>query len=585
MHTTRSERWSQWLPLAGLALAVIAASLYPIRSTDVFWHLATGRWMAEHSSVPTLDPFRFSVTDLPWVNHEWLFQLLLFAVERLAGWPGLQALRGLLMAAFSATLYVGLGRIRLGRVPRVLVTLIAVFGIRPRSFLRPELITLTAIALLLILLREVIWRPRNAQRTWRIYWPMALLTVVWANFHGEALLAPALSGLYLLGTRWRGGVPNEEPQPASWGLVFGVPTALILATFCTPNGWRILQVPGGITGAMRHLEAVNPEWLPTWKAPQPTLFAAFLIVALLCVLAWKRAPRRILPSALATVLLAGIALTAVRHQALFFVGAAFLGGESLRVLIRSRAPDSRFPWMQSSATAALCLMAAAWFLFPPVSGPLRPRQGEFRLGFGIQPGRFPERAVEFLERHPEIGPLYNTFAHGGYLLWRLYPPRQVFHEGRMELQPTLLREIGRARADDRSWRGFLRSHGAVGGLVRYDPRPRPVATMDSQGQARIVDQRTSNSLLFPRTNYSLVYWDDQVMLYLDRDEPKTTEFAGQEYLAVDPEDLGWTLRQAATDVEFLHAALRESERKLTEDPGCQRAAWLRGQLTALQRRR
>jgi hypothetical protein len=44
--------------------------------------------------------------------------------------------------------------------------------------------------------------------------------------------------------------------------------------------------------------------------------------------------------------------------------------------------------------------------------------------------KVPVKAADFLLQHHIRGRIFNTYAQGGYLLWRLYPEQQVFQDGR-----------------------------------------------------------------------------------------------------------------------------------------------------------
>ncbi|HEU4402107.1 MAG TPA: hypothetical protein VFT43_08375, partial [Candidatus Polarisedimenticolia bacterium] len=61
-----------------ILLLTVASSLTPIRSYDYWWHLATGRLILERHAVPHADPFSFTAAGRPWIDHEWLFQVLAF---------------------------------------------------------------------------------------------------------------------------------------------------------------------------------------------------------------------------------------------------------------------------------------------------------------------------------------------------------------------------------------------------------------------------------------------------------------------------------------------------------------------------
>jgi hypothetical protein len=272
---------------------------------------------------------------------------------------------------------------------------------------------------------------------------------------------------------------------------------------------------------------------------------------------------------------AALALTAVRHQALFFAAAAPFAAHALAAASPG-ARSARTERRLAAAVVALAFAVTLWCAAPPASGPLRARHGSLRWGFGLAPGRFPVRAAERLAAVPAVGPLYNELAHGGYLLWRLHPPRQVFLDGRMELEPELLGELERARSDPRQWETLLRREGAVGALVRYQPRPVPIVEPDGRGGFRRVGESTPNAVLFPRERWRLVDFDDETMLFL---LPEATGWSEPPFVAVEPEDVGATLRGAAGDAALRAAALAELDRKLAAQPDCRRALWLRAELT------
>jgi hypothetical protein len=48
----------------------------PVVDEDIWWHLATGRWVAEHHALPQADPFSAYGQTQPYVAYSWLFDLL-----------------------------------------------------------------------------------------------------------------------------------------------------------------------------------------------------------------------------------------------------------------------------------------------------------------------------------------------------------------------------------------------------------------------------------------------------------------------------------------------------------------------------
>ncbi len=48
----------------------------------------------------------------------------------------------------------------------------------------------------------------------------------------------------------------------------------------------------------------------------------------------------------------------------------------------------------------------------------------------------PVKATSFLKANPITGNVYNSYYWGGYLIWELYPQKQVFIDGRVPAYPT-----------------------------------------------------------------------------------------------------------------------------------------------------
>jgi hypothetical protein len=572
------EAWRGRILVSILAFAAVAAA-FKIRAYDLFWHLAAGHWILQTRALPDPDPFRFTSQGAPWVDHEWLFQVVLATIENIGGLTGLWAVRIALALCLTVILWVAARRAGAPVIGAAMALFVTLLGARPRFFLRPEFPTLVALALLVALLSEF---RRGRQR-----WPVAvvlLLTLFWANSHPGSLMAPILCGTFLLGTRLPGGwgSPRRGLSPMPWSWILGLPAAMVLIMLLNPAGWRLFAVPVAISGALDSFPGVNPEWLPVWKAPQPFLFIGLAMLVLLVAQTYRCARRLDPATGLVTLALTTLTSTSMRHQAPLFVGAFFLASECLAEL---DACDWKAPIRSSRARLLpplACLLGIAWCLWPPTGGPLAPRQGRYTFGSGLEPGRFPDRAVDFIEQIPELGNLYNNVAFGGYLLWRLYPPRQIFNDGRSELNPELLRELAAARQDSRAWTALLDRYEIDGALVRYDRRRRPVIEppLVTGGEPEVV-HLTSNTVLFAPDRFALVHWDDLAMVFLERRSGRRQLLEQLEYHFVNPEDPESTLQAASNDPAKLKGARLEVERRLREDPDCRLAASLQLELTEL----
>src|SRR5439155_24098982 len=96
------ESWGDRALFAGLLLLLaLAASLTPIRNYDFWWHLKTGELILEQGAVPRADPFSFTAGSAPWVDHEWLSQVLMHAGYVAVGPPGLVVLKAVLVCGLG----------------------------------------------------------------------------------------------------------------------------------------------------------------------------------------------------------------------------------------------------------------------------------------------------------------------------------------------------------------------------------------------------------------------------------------------------------------------------------------------------
>src|SRR4030067_118497 len=70
---------------------------------DTYWHIATGRWIIEHATVPAYDPFSHTMRGAPWTAHEWLAEVMLALAFQAFGWTGVIALT---TAAFAGAMAI-----------------------------------------------------------------------------------------------------------------------------------------------------------------------------------------------------------------------------------------------------------------------------------------------------------------------------------------------------------------------------------------------------------------------------------------------------------------------------------------------
>jgi hypothetical protein len=542
----------RYLPVALFGFALAAAVLQPIRSYDLWWQLATGKWILEMGSVPREDPFSFTRPGAPWVDHEWLFQVGAYLLHSAGGWRALLGMDLLLTAGVFGILGIRMRRERVGAGWTLLVLLLSLAGARFRLDPRPELAGLLLTAALLALLQASREEGRG-----RLAALAPLLFAVWANLHPSVLLGAAVTGLWLAaelaGARVRGA-----PLPGG-GLRFGLLVASPLFLLANPYGHRLLAVPFHLRSIVSSGHAPNLEWAAPGFRDFPLLYLAFGLAVAVAAAGWRRldpAP------ACAAVLCAVLAFLHLRNIGFFFVALPI----ALAGPIASLAGQVRIPERAVAMTAAAASLLVG-ILF------VGSNRVEGRDGYLARVA--PEKAVRFLEENRIGERLFNDVKFGGYLIWRRFPARRVFIDGRNEVYDPLLREIFAALGTWEEWEAFLSRHRIDAALLRrhqMQPVRYPPETPGAPGRT---DLRPFSSAYFQASRWALVYWDDAALVYVRRDDPAGAALRDVEYRWVHPDDAVHLMGRLARGEVTREAVLAEIDRRLAEDPACRTARRLR----------
>lgn len=377
--------------------AFTAAALAPLRSYDFFWHLATGRWIVEHRALPDVDPFAVASDRVPWINGEWLFEVVLYATHAVVGTNAMSVLRAL----FAAGLFVLVWKLAGGGDAALLLSCAGFAGALRTLDVRPS-----ALAALFVVLAIVLARSTIAH---------AVLTILWINIHPSALLAPLIAVVV------RRNVT--------------LPLVSALALLVNPYGWRAIAAPLHLMRFVGSGEFVNAEWLPSSPLQFPLLYVAILgsAVALRPLLRDGAGRAAALRNVILLAAFAYLAVSSVRHQALFFAVFPLLVAPVMPAIRRDVA------LVASALVIAFVALTTEHALGP-------------------QPSRFPIHSVARLKALNLKGNVYNPDQFGGYLIWSFYPERRTLTDGRNELHATFIREYARARLDQRAWRALLRKY-------------------------------------------------------------------------------------------------------------------------------
>jgi hypothetical protein len=465
-----------------LCIALLAVFTMAVRvsaDTDTWWHLAAGRWMAEHRQLLTTDPFSLTRAGEVWTNPSWLAQLLLYAVYRLGGLPGLNLLTALMVTlAFACAwpLMDGPGLLR----AFVLVGAAAVSGVYWSA--RPQIISFALTGASLALLEK-----GRADRRWWLGLPLIL--ALWANVHGGFVIGLLLIGVHLGGelveaatdrltddAAWRVAWPQRRARILE---LFGL--LLLCAVFVSfnPYGPRLLAYPAQ-TVSIGTLQSAIDEWQSPDFHRQDTMPFLVMLVGTMFLIAIS--PRRRTGRELLLFgLMAALALVARRNLALYALCLAPAVARHAWALMEawnSKKPGVQPKRLTPRVERVVNPIVLAAVVFAAAVKMVEPLSAERNLqGVGVQQ---PLGALAFLKEARPAGPLFNSYSWGGYLIWDVWPAYLTYVDGRTDLfGDQVLSDYLRVWNGEAGWEEVLRSDGVR--LALLEPRAPAVEEMMAAG--------------------------------------------------------------------------------------------------------
>ncbi|MEW5803942.1 MAG: hypothetical protein AB1847_17745 [bacterium] len=446
------KRTLRYLAILSFFLVVILLGLFKIVNFDVGWHLKAGEYICSHRSIPRQDMFSYIAQGNKWVDSHWLFQVLLYLSYTLGGAGGGIVLRILVIGLTFGLLFLTIYRKEYYHVS-VVICLAALFMAFQRFLLRPEIFTFLFLALFVYGAENFSKHPRLSL----IVIPVA--QALWVNMHGLHVLGIAFLGLYLLGdlvqtllNRHIPFVPAIEARPGEWrqkGLLSGL---TLFALLINANGFDGILYPYKIFGELKTkpmifsmlTELVSPLSIKQAPFPDPcVIYKIFLpLSALALVLQIKRLR-------LAHLLPCGaffyLSLLAIRNVPLFAIVATPMTIRNIHGILDFCQKKKFFPatWPVSPVAGVPLIALSLWTCVFIADNGLYHRLHYLRtFGFGISDS-YPKEAVDYLKGRNLAGNIFNSSDIGGYLLWQMYPPKQVALDGRWEVYGDFLDNLKR----------------------------------------------------------------------------------------------------------------------------------------------
>lgn len=431
-----------------LALGLFIMAARSVIDPDVWWHLRTGQLIWESHKIPHGDPFSFTKPGQPWTDHEWLAQILIYALYSLTGWGGLIAGFAIIIAA--AYLIVFLRSPGRPYVAGIFTVWGAVASI-PCWGVRPQMLTLLLASILL-------WILERSEQNPRVLCWAPLLMLLWVNLHAGYALGLAFLALFLVGDTLDAAFTGNQQTPARRLRHLATAAAACIAVVpLNPYGSRLYRYPFE-TLRSRTMQAYISEWHSPDFHQGRYLPLLLMILTTLAVLGfWPRRLRARELLLLSVTLYA--ALRSARHIPVYALIAVPLLSSVIQARLAEIGKARLFVGTTSLTRTKLLInigLLSGFLAFIAV-----------RISFVIrqQPAaearEFPAAAVSFLLRTRPPGALLNYYNWGGYFIWKLQPVYPVFIDGRADLYGDAFMDqfFSTYSLTGRSWRAPLQAGG------------------------------------------------------------------------------------------------------------------------------
>jgi len=428
----------------------------PLADADIGWHIRAGERILATHSLPRTDPFSSTMQGQPWFCWEWLYDIMLGVLHRACGLNGVVWLCALLVAAVSALVLSQLLRRGTGLPLAIVLMLLAEAAATIHIYARPHIVSWLFSLLWFVVLER--WESTNQASLPRwLPWIFPVSMLFWVNLHGAWLFGLVLFGAYVFAAfveSWRTKDVLASIDAAHRARSMAVAWIVsALTTLVNPFGWRLHSHVYRYLSDSYLMNRIDEFQSPDFHGWAQRCFAAILLL-LLVAFAGNRKTLRM--SHVFVVLFAAYAgFYSSRNLPVSSMLLVLIAGPMLWDNCSSLADQSgAWNWLRNSAARISDFSGRMGALEAQFRGHLWPVVSVvLALVICLQGGwlgsrqlvhadfdsrKMPVAAVNSLQRQFQgqpaaEGPVFSTDAWAGYLIYQLYPVRQVVIDDRHDL--------------------------------------------------------------------------------------------------------------------------------------------------------
>lgn len=382
---------------------------------DLGRHIKLGEIIATTGQVPKTNLFSYTNPDFPFINHHYLFEILLFYGKQSIG-------LGAILWIKIALLLVSLGLV-LSVIPRSSYLLVLPIGfiflhtLRDRVELRPEILSFLFTALTYFILT----RFENTKS--KLVYILPVIQFLWVNTHIYFPVGFILQGIFLVHFL-------SKKDFSRFKILLGVCLLSPLVSLLNPNTFKGLIYPLQVFGNYGYTIAENQSMflLESLNFKDPDYLFVKLSILIAVISLAVSLVRRNFSLKNSLLVSAGIilALANVRsfpYLALITLPAAVLNFGTIKK-----------SWITISI-AGLTIAILLFESFIYLDGDYY-RYSDKNTLPKIEYRAQVQKAMDFVLDHNLPQPIFNNFDIGSYIIYRGFPRYKVFVDGRPEAYPA-----------------------------------------------------------------------------------------------------------------------------------------------------
>jgi hypothetical protein len=455
----------------------------PLHNYDFWWHLATGKFIVETKSLPQEDPFSYTSSDTFSARKKvisrgnWLAEVIFYKVYALWEFKGMIILRSLLLLLFLFSVFLTIRK----QNASSLIALIFTAG--------------------------VFWVSRS-----KTAFLIPGLVMLLSNMHPGYIVCIMLVFLYLAGEIFRCILVRDSQNNIMKGLIV-IFILTVIFSVLNPNGATMLTHIFSLHG--EHIQGIV-EYQPTFflylnrLTPIVYSYIAFLALSLLSLIYQRKIG---IIHILVLVVFTIMSFVAYRYVIFYMCVSAPILARTI-INIRDEKIFKKINFAPKFNKVVLHLVAFIIGIYLVFNSIPAFAIYSFKADTTYN---VPEGAADFLSNVKIKGNMINEYSFGGYLIWRLYPEKKVFIDGRL-LEVDVYEEYQAvafaSESPKRSWQDIIR---------RYDVSYIVFPPIQYQGTIFPIVEK-----LLESEDWVLIYMDHQSFIFIRNNSetmPIIKEFA------------------------------------------------------------